>query len=88
MALLTAERDFDDEAAAIFREAATRLAEYTRAMADDVGRLPMIGDDDGGMLWPIAGRACHDVRDSLSLAALLLDRPDLAPWDCRKKPCG
>ena len=85
MALLTAERDFDDEAGAIFREAATRLAEYTRAMADDLGRLPTIGDDDGGMLWPIAGRACHDVRDSLSLAALLLDRPDLAPWHVQEE---
>jgi hypothetical protein len=79
MALVTAERDLDEEAAAIFREAATRLAEYTRAMADDLGRLPTIGDDDGGMLWPIAGRACHDVCDSLSLAALLLGRPYLAP---------
>jgi hypothetical protein len=85
MALVTAERTFDDEAAAIFREAATRLAEYTQAMADDLGRLPTIGDDDGGMLWPIAGRACHDVRDSLSLAALLLDRPDLAPWNVQEE---
>ena len=59
----------DDEAAAVFRDAATRLAEFTRTMADDRGRLPLIGDDDGGMLWPIAGRACHDVRDSLALAA-------------------
>jgi hypothetical protein len=85
MALLTAERSFDDEAAAVFREAATRLAEYTRAMADDLGRLPTIGDDDGGMLWPIAGRACHDVRDSLSLAALLLERPDLAPCQVQEE---
>ena len=85
MALITAERDLDEKAAAIFRETATRLAEYTRAMADDFGRLPTIGDDDGGMLWPIAGRACHDVRDSLSLAALLLDRPDLAPWDVQEE---
>jgi hypothetical protein len=85
MALLTAERSFDDEAAAIFREASTRLAEYTRAMADDLGRLPTIGDDDGGMLWPITGRACRDVRDSLSLAALLLDRPDLAPWKVQEE---
>jgi hypothetical protein len=37
------------------------------------------------MLWPITGRACHDVRDSLSLAALLLDRPDLAPWDVQEE---
>jgi hypothetical protein len=49
-------------------------------MADDQGRLPLIGDDDGGMLWPIAGRACDDVRDSLGLAAILVGRPDFAPW--------
>src|SRR6185503_5978444 len=44
------------------------------------GRLPHIGDDDGGMLWPFAGRACDDVRDSLALAGVVLDRPDLAAW--------
>ena len=32
------------------------------------------------MLSPITGRACDDVRDSLGLAALMLGRPDLAPW--------
>jgi hypothetical protein len=85
LALLTAERGGDDEAVAIFRDAATRLAEFTRAMADDGGRLPLIGDDDGGMLWRIGGRACHDVRDSLSLAAVLLDRPDLAPWGLQEE---
>jgi uncharacterized heparinase superfamily protein len=85
MALLTAQRDHDAEAVALFRDAVTRLAEYTRAMADDRGRLPLIGDDDGGMLWRIAGRACHDVRDSLSLAAVLLDRPDLAPWGLQEE---
>src|SRR4051812_27315417 len=50
-------------------------------MADGEGRLPLIGDDDGGMLWPLAGRECNDVRDSLAVAALVLDRPELAPWD-------
>ncbi len=80
LALLTARRAADVEAARAFAGAATRLAEFTRAMADDAGRLPLIGDDDGGMLWPIAGRECNDVRDSLAVAALALDRPDLAPW--------
>ena len=85
MALLTAERDGDAEAVRRFGDAARRLAEYARAMADDQGRLPSIGDDDGGMLWPFAGRACHDVRDSLSLAAVLLDRADLAPWGLQEE---
>ncbi|MBI2188546.1 MAG: alginate lyase family protein [Acidobacteria bacterium] len=85
MAFITAMRDGDVEAAAQFRGAASRLAAFTRTIADDDGRLPLIGDDDGGMLWPLTGRACHDVRDSLALAALLLDRSDLAPWGLQEE---
>jgi uncharacterized heparinase superfamily protein len=80
LALLTARRAGDFDAARAFASAVTRAAEFTRVIADDDGRLPLIGDDDGGMLWPIAGRACDDVRDSLAVAAVTLDRPDLAPW--------
>ena len=46
-------------------------------MCDDRGRMPHIGDDDGGALWPIAGRAPDDLRDSLAIAAALVDRPEL-----------
>jgi hypothetical protein len=81
LALLTARRAGDFDAARAFAAAATRAAEFTRVIADDDGRLPLIGDDDGGMLWPIADRECNDVRDSLSVAAVTLDRPDLAPWE-------
>jgi hypothetical protein len=80
MALLTARLAGDDAAAARFEEAARRLAEFTRVIADDNGRLPLIGDDDGGMLWPLAGRSCSDVRDSLAVAAIVLGQPSLAPW--------
>ena len=80
LALLTAQRGGDVEAVSRFADAASRLAEFTRTMADDRGRLPLIGDDDGGMLWPIMGRECHDVRDSLAVAAVVLERSDLAPW--------
>ena len=80
LALLTARRASDADAARTFAAVVTRLAEFTRAMADADGRLPLIGDDDGGMLWPIAGRDCNDVRDSLAIAAVALDRPDLASW--------
>ena len=80
MALLMAERSKDIEAITRFTDAATRTAEFALAMADDDGRLPLIGDDDGGMLWPIAGRGCDDIRDSLALAAVVLGRPDFAPW--------
>ncbi len=80
LALLMAERDGDTEAVARFTDAVERLAVFARSLADDEGRLPLIGDDDGGMLWPITGRAPDDVRDSLALAAVVLGRPDLAPW--------
>jgi hypothetical protein len=80
LALLMAERSRDMVAVTRFTDAATRLAEFMRAVADDRGRRPLIGDDDGGTLWPIAGRPCADVRDSLALAAVVLGRPDLAPW--------
>src|SRR5207244_12525041 len=46
-------------------------------LADDRGRLPHIGDDDGGALLPIAGRAPDDIRDSLAIAAALTGRADL-----------
>jgi hypothetical protein len=80
LALLTARREQDTEATARFADAVTRLAAFARGVADDRGMFPLIGDDDGGMLWPIMGRACRDVRDSLALAAVLLKQPDLAPW--------
>lgn len=80
LALLTARRAADEDATRMFASAVTRLAEFTRVIADDDGRLPLIGDDDGGLLWPIAGRECNDVRDSLAITAAVLNRPDLAPW--------
>jgi hypothetical protein len=79
LAMLTAERT-GDPAHSRFADAVSRLARFTRAMANDRGRLPLIGDDDGGMLWPMTGRECVDVRDSLALAATLLEQPELAPW--------
>jgi len=75
---LTIARVTHDSCASQFAEVTSRLATFCRAMADDNGLLPTIGDDDGGMLFPICGRAPADVGDSLALAAALLDRPDLA----------
>ena len=87
MAVITARRDGDAEAGQRFTHAAIRLAEFARTIADDAGRLPLIGDDDGGMLWPFAGRECQDIRDSLAVAAVLLERPDLAPWGIQEETC-
>jgi hypothetical protein len=77
LALAVARRS-GDPAADSFAETVSRMATFARVLADDRGRLPLLGDDDGGMLFPICGREPVDVRDSLSLAASLLQRPELA----------
>ena len=76
LALAIARRTHDP-AADPFAEVVSRLATFCRAIADPAGRLPTIGDDDGGSLFPLCRRPAADVRDSLWLAAALLDRPDL-----------
>jgi hypothetical protein len=85
MALRTARLDNDADATRRFSAVSLRLAEFARAMADRSGRLPLIGDDDGGMLWPFTGRDCADIRDSLAIAATALGRPALAPWGTQEE---
>jgi uncharacterized heparinase superfamily protein len=85
LALLTARRAADVQAEQAFADAAARLAEFTCGIADDEGRLPLIGDDDGGMLWPVTGRDCADVRDSLATAGVVLNRPHLARWGLQEE---
>ena len=70
---LAVARQTADPPASVFAAAAERLARYARTMSDDTGRLPGIGDDDGGSLFPICGRNPSDVSDSLQLAAQLLE---------------
>jgi hypothetical protein len=77
LALVVAERSHDPNAAA-FEDAARRQARFLRVMADDAGRRPSIGDDDGGQLFPICGRAAEDCTDTLAVAATLLRAPGLA----------
>lgn len=76
LALVLARRT-SDPAADAFADAALRLATFCRRVADDRGRLPTIGDDDGGLLFPMCGRAPWDAADSLGVAAALLERSDL-----------
>ena len=66
-----------DPAAVEFERAVAQLGAAARLLADDRGRLPHIGDDDGGMLMPMTGRSPDDLRDSLAAAAALVDRPHL-----------
>ena len=86
LALAVARATGDRAAVPEFAEAATRLAVFARTIADRWGRLPRIGDDDAGALFPICGRDSADVSDSLELAALLLDRPDLAVSPATEEP--
>jgi hypothetical protein len=77
LALIVARRA-GDVAAAAFENAARAQARFLRAITDDKGRRPAIGDDDGGQLFPITGRASEDCADTLATAAVLLGEPALA----------
>lgn len=54
--------------------AVDHLADLTRPD----GTIPFIGDDDGGTLVSLEERTLADVRASLSVAAVVLDRPEYA----------
>jgi Heparinase II/III-like protein/Heparinase II/III N-terminus len=71
-------RRCEDEGTAVLEEAARRQAKFLRAIADDNGGLPQLGDDDGGQLFPICGRPPSDCSDTLCSAAAILDDPALA----------
>ena len=51
-------------------DVADRMATALRHVTDAAGRVPLIGDDDGGELFPIAGHAPDDVRPTLAWAAV------------------
>jgi hypothetical protein len=78
LALAVARITGDDDAAGHFELAVARLASAARSLCDDLGRLPLIGDDDGGQLTPILGRSPEDIRDSLAIAAALVNRRELS----------
>jgi len=60
-----------------FAEVCARMAVALWQLTDAGGHVPLIGDDDGGELFPIAGYTRDDVRPALRWAAVVLDRPDL-----------
>jgi hypothetical protein len=70
-----------DPAAAAFEDGARKLALYLRAICDDEGQLPLIGDDDGGRLFPMCAREPFDCRDTLAAAAAILGEPTLLVSD-------
>jgi hypothetical protein len=79
-----------DPAAAVFEQASRAQAGYLRAICDDRGIRPQLGDDDGGQLFPMCGTPADDCRPTLAIAAVLLRAPSLrigpvpeeARWVC------
>jgi hypothetical protein len=78
LALSTARLTHDHPREPAFAEVADRMATALRYVTDSAGRIPLIGDDDGGQLFPIAGHPPDDVRPTLAWAATLLGRPEIA----------
>ena len=75
----------DDPAAIALADGVERLAAAARLLADDHGRLPHLGDDDGGMLLPLTGRPADSIDDSLFIAAALTGRTHLAVGPAREE---
>ena len=78
-----------DPAASVFEQAARAQARYLRAICDDRGIRPQLGDDDGEPLFPVCGTPADDCRPTLAIAACcsapeLADRPvpEEARWLC------
>lgn len=76
LALLVA-RAAGDPAAVDLERAVRAQTRYLRVVADDRGRLPLIGDDDGGQLFAFGSRPA-DASSTLNAAAAALDDPTLA----------
>jgi Heparinase II/III-like protein/Heparinase II/III N-terminus len=77
LALLVA-RQSRDTAASRFEAAARAQARYLRTITDDDGRLPLIGDDDGGQLFGMCGGRSSDAAETLATAAAVLKDATLA----------
>jgi hypothetical protein len=59
------------------RDRLADLCAVLRSMASGAGVIPLLGDDDGGLLLPLDHRPPDDVRALLLAAAVALRRPDL-----------
>jgi len=86
LALMVA-RTSGDRAADAFEQAARRQAAYLRTIADDRGRLPLLGDDDGGQLFRFGSRAPADASVTLGVAASLLGDDSLAVSQASDDTC-
>jgi hypothetical protein len=60
------------------REALAGLFAVLSAMTSAAGRIPLLGDDDGGLLLPLDHRSPDDMRALLLAGAVALQRSDLS----------
>lgn len=67
------------QTAPAIRTSLSKQFDVLRALADGRGEMPLIGDDDGGALFPIDQRSPEDLRGLLLAGATALDRPELVP---------
>jgi hypothetical protein len=67
------------------RAALNGMCTVLRSVSSAAGRMPLIGDDDGGLLLPLDQRPPEDVRALLLAAAVTLQRPELI-IDVRSPP--
>jgi hypothetical protein len=77
LALAVARIGNDEPAAGLFEGAVARMAAAAKLLADDRGRLPHFGDDDGGMATPIVRGGLDDVGNTLATASVLLRSPEV-----------
>jgi hypothetical protein len=59
------------------REGLGRLFTVLRSVVSGRGFMPLLGDDDGGLLLPLDQRPPDDLRALLLAGAVALDRPEL-----------
>jgi hypothetical protein len=76
LAHLVGRRTQDEDAR--FEAPLRAQAAYLRTIADDHGRLPHTGDEDGGQLFRFGGAVSSDASPTLSAAANALGDADLA----------
>lgn len=62
---------------AAIRTSLSRQFDVLRAIAAGQGEMPLIGDDDGGALFPIDQGSPEDLRGLLLAGATALNRPEL-----------
>jgi hypothetical protein len=65
--------------ALMIRTSLSKQFDVLRAIVDGQSEMPLIGDDDGGALFPIDQKSPEDLRGLLLAGATALNRPELIP---------